>query len=151
MAAREITIEELVLTKHNEEDGVSDFKVICGKGTYVRSLAIDIARALSSYGYVSFLKRTRVGKFLIKDAITIEKLASSEFKSHLLPVDYGLDNIPAIEINSEQTKLLRNGIQIFLPEHSSANLTAQILHENILQAVATINNGWCKTIRVFNL
>ncbi len=151
LAAREIIIEELALTKHNQEDGVSDFKVICGKGTYIRSLAIDIARALSSYGYVSCLKRTKVGNFLIQDAITIEKLVNSECKSYLLPVNYGLDNICSIEINADQTRLLRNGIQIFLPEHSSANFTAQILHRETLQAIAFINNGWCKTIRVFNL
>ena len=149
---REITIDEFALTEHNEKEGISSFRVVCGKGTYVRSLAVDVARMLSTYGYVSHLKRTRVGNYLIQDAITPNDLANSELKNHLLPVTYGLGDILAIEINAEQTKILRNGVQIFLPEYSqSINQVAQILFEGILQATVCINNGMCKVMRVFNL
>jgi tRNA pseudouridine55 synthase len=151
LSPREIFIEDLILTNHDDTQGVSSFKVICGKGTYVRSLGVDIARILSSHGYITFLKRTRVGKFLIKDSVTIDDLLESDLKSHLLPVSYGMDNIPIIDLAPDQVTLLRNGVKIFLEEYSSSSLTAQITQEGVLQAVSSIENGLCKPIRVFNL
>lgn len=148
---REIRIEELILINHDKKHGVSKFKVSCGKGTYVRSLGVDIARSLSSHGYISFLKRTRVGKFKIENSVTIENLTDNNLKSHLLPVTYGMDNIPVIELSSEQVTLLRNGVKVFLEEYTSSNITAQITLEGVLQAICLIENGLCKPIRVFNL
>lgn len=151
LSPREISIETLILAEHDEAQGVSKFKVTCGKGTYVRSLGVDIARRLSSHGYITFLKRSRVGKFRIEDSVTIDDLVDTDLSSHLLPVAYGMDNIPVIELSSEQVTLLRNGVKIYLEEYASSNLTAQITLEGVLQAITSIENGLCKPIRVFNL
>jgi tRNA pseudouridine55 synthase len=153
---REIFINNLELLETNENSGVSTFRVICGKGTYVRSLAVDIARALGTYGYVSMLKRTRVGNFLIKDAIMLANLINlvhnDETKLQIFPVNFGLGDILAIEINADQAKALRNGLSIFLSDYSeiSKNIV-QILNNGILQALVCLENGLCKPIRVFNL
>ncbi|MCT4634902.1 MAG: tRNA pseudouridine(55) synthase TruB [Rickettsiales bacterium] len=151
LSPREILIESLNLITHDEKQGVSKFKVTCGKGTYVRSLGVDIARSLASHGYISFLKRTRVGKFKIEDSVTIENLIDSDLNTHLLPVSYGMGNIPVIELSSDQVALLRNGVKIHLKDYSASNLTAQITKEGILQAIVLIENGLCKPIRVFSL
>ena len=156
LKARKVIIENFVLTNHDEKQGVSSFKVICGKGTYVRSLAVDIARSLSTLGYVSFLKRTRVGSFLIDNAIMLANLINlvhnSEIKKHLLPVTYGLGDILVIEVSAEQAKSLKNGVQIFLETHSqTSDQLAQILTGGVLQAIVCVNRGLCKPIRVFNL
>ena len=49
-----------------------DFRVSCGKGTYIRSLARDFGKALDSGSYLSSLRRTRIGEFRIEDAMSIE-------------------------------------------------------------------------------
>jgi len=154
LAPRKVDIYTLILLESS--DYTSSFRVECGKGTYVRSLAVDIARALGTYGYVSSLKRTRVGNFLMKDAIMLANLINlvhnDEINLHLFPVTYGLGDILAIEITAEQAKALRNGLSIFLDTHSQiSEAVVQILHDGILQALVCLEKGLCKPIRVFNL
>jgi tRNA pseudouridine55 synthase len=145
MKPREVRIDSLELIRHN--DGVSGFRVLCGKGTYVRSLAIDIARALDTYGYVSFLKRTKVGNFYIKDAVSLENLS----ERNLLPVNYAIADMLAIELAEDQVKLLRNGIKIFLEQYVDVSeQLVQVLLNNTLQAIVLIEKGLAKPVRVFN-
>lgn len=153
---RDIIIEELELIEHNVGDGFTSFRVLCGKGTYVRSLAVDIARALFTYGYVSFLKRTMVGGFSINNSINLQDLLDikdvNEAALHLLPVNFALEDLLSIELSEEQVKLLRQGMRIFLPKYiQNYDLTAQVSLKGILQAIVLINAGECKSIRVFNL
>lgn len=145
MKPREVIIDSLELVQHN--DVVSRFRVACGKGTYVRSLAIDIARALDTYGYVSFLKRIKVGNFHIESSVFLEDLS----EKHLLPVNYAIADMLAIELTEDQVKFLRNGVKVFLEEYTkiSAQLV-QVLFNNTLQAIALIENGLVKPVRVFN-
>jgi tRNA pseudouridine55 synthase len=63
LKARPVFIESLTLTHYESES--ASFEVVCGKGTYVRSLARDIAQAVGAKGYVSILRRTRVGPFVL--------------------------------------------------------------------------------------
>jgi tRNA pseudouridine55 synthase len=83
------------------------------KGTYIRSLARDIARALGTVGHVSMLKRTRAGPFTLKRAISLDKLAqlamARELEQALLPLAAGLDDIPALSVTPDQAGALRQG------------------------------------------
>lgn len=139
-----------------ERSNVTRLKVNCGKGTYVRSLAVDIARALGSCGYVSYLKRVKVGKFLINDAIMLAKLINivhnTEIKNHLLSVNYGLGDILGLEVNDEQALALRQGRKIILPEfNQTSEILLQIFNNGVLQAIASVSKKLCKPLRVFNL
>lgn len=67
---RNITIHQFSITK--VELPVVHFKVICSTGTYIRSLANDLGAHLGCGGYLSSLRRTRIGNFSVEDAITIE-------------------------------------------------------------------------------
>jgi tRNA pseudouridine55 synthase len=69
---RPVTISEFSLTKI--ELPVVHFKVVCGTGTYIRSLANDYGSLLGCGGHLSSLCRTRIGAFLLQDAMTIEQL-----------------------------------------------------------------------------
>ena len=69
---RPVTISEFSITK--AELPVVHFKVVCSTGTYIRSLANDFGAQLGCGGYLSSLCRTRIGNFLLQDAITIEQL-----------------------------------------------------------------------------
>jgi tRNA pseudouridine55 synthase len=83
------------------------------KGTYIRSLARDIALALNSVGHVTMLHRSKAGPFAQKQAISLDFLADAAKARALtrtvLPLEAGLDDIPALLVTPEQAKLLRHG------------------------------------------
>ncbi len=94
-------LEEITLTAH------------VSKGTYIRSLARDIAIALGTVGYVTMLCRTKAGPFDLSSAISLDKLGESAkdraLEDILLPLRAGLDDIPALPLSPDQAGLLRQG------------------------------------------
>jgi tRNA pseudouridine55 synthase len=72
--ARTVNITEFVLTRIELPE--VDFKVVCSKGTYIRSLAYDFGKAVNSGGYLSKLRRTRSGNFKVEDAWEIMELVN---------------------------------------------------------------------------
>ena len=83
------------------------------KGTYIRSLARDIARALGTVGHVSYLRRTRAGPFTLASAISLDFLEEAAKARALtrtvLPLNAALDDIPALPVTSRQAEMLRQG------------------------------------------
>jgi len=69
---KKVLIENLTMTSHNTNK--SSFRILCGKGFYVRSFARDFALDLKTYGHISSLKRTKVGKFTEKTSILLDDL-----------------------------------------------------------------------------
>jgi len=69
---REITIREFEITKI--EKPVVSFRVVCSKGTYIRSLANDVGKVLGVGAYLSSLCRTRIGEFKLEDALTVDQV-----------------------------------------------------------------------------
>jgi tRNA pseudouridine55 synthase len=67
-----VRIDEIELTDFNKDLMQMSIRVVCGKGTYIRSLARDIGRALGSGAYLTSLCRTRVGEVRIEDCITLD-------------------------------------------------------------------------------
>ena len=68
--SRKITIKSFKITKF--ESKKINFEVICSKGTYIRSLANDFGKALKSGGHLSVLRRTKIGDFEVKNALSID-------------------------------------------------------------------------------
>ena len=83
------------------------------KGTYIRSLARDIAHALDTVGHVTMLRRTRAGPFTLDGAISLDKLGelakARDLEQALLPLAAGLDDIPALSVTPDQARALREG------------------------------------------
>ena len=71
--AKTVHIEEIELLHFNEEMMQMSIRVVCGKGTYIRSLARDIGEALDSAAYLTSLCRTRVGDISLQQCITLEQ------------------------------------------------------------------------------
>jgi tRNA pseudouridine55 synthase len=86
------------------------------KGTYIRSLARDIARALNTVGHVTMLRRTRAGPFTLAQAISLDFLHESAKARRLtetvLPLEAALDDIPALPVTPGQAQLLRHGARL---------------------------------------
>nr|AMK07536.1 tRNA pseudouridine synthase B [alpha proteobacterium NT18-17] len=112
---REIDVDAIALIEHGSEQSV--LEVTCGKGTYVRSLARDIAEALGTRGHVSLLHRAAVGPFHDKDALTIDQLEALSLEERdalLKPVAAGFTNLPEIRLDSQQATSVRHGNAVLL-------------------------------------
>lgn len=83
------------------------------KGTYIRSLARDIARSLGTVGHVTMLRRLRAGPFGLETAISLDKLnevgKGAPLENVLLPLEAGLVDIPALNLSPEQASMVRQG------------------------------------------
>jgi tRNA pseudouridine55 synthase len=111
LKSRKVIIHELrLLSAMGSEVTLS---TTVSKGTYIRSLARDIAHALGTVGHVSYLRRTRAGPFSLETAISLDFLEEAAKARALtrtvLPLEAALDDIPALPVTSRQAELLRQG------------------------------------------
>ena len=116
--AREITIKSFVRTSPidwNKEEGLVtfSFKVECSKGTYVRTLAVDLADSLGYTGHMSKLQRTASNGLLIKDAIKLSKIEeiqeSGKLSTILYPAEYAVSDLPRVNLTTVQFDMARVG------------------------------------------
>ena len=159
LAPRPVLIGELKLV--TAEADHATFEVTCGKGTYIRSLARDMGRALGSAAHVSMLRRVAVGPFTEAHMISLENLDDLSHKAPggnaingaLLPIETVLDGIPALAIDADQARRLRLGQPVLL---RGAN--APIAEDAVLVmsggkplGIGTVVQGSLKPKRLFNL
>ncbi len=112
LTARPVRIDTFELTDIPDRDHAS-FEVRCGKGTYIRSLARDLAVVLGTVGHVVSIRRIVSGPFDESDAISLDKLDALRHiappQDYLLPVETALDDIPALALTDTQADHLRHG------------------------------------------
>lgn len=111
LSARTVYIEGIDIIEFNAD--TPRFRVVCGKGTYIRSLVRDMALALGTVGYIRDLRREAVGPLTQKTAISLEKLQeladSARLEEALLPVETVLADIPALALSTQEAARLKNG------------------------------------------
>ena len=112
MTPRTVRIDALRLVDRPDADRAV-LEAECGKGTYIRALGRDLARKLGTVGFLTTLRRTRVGPFTEKDAISLDALEPMGHKPgdsrRLLALEAALDGIPAMALSEAETARLRNG------------------------------------------
>ena len=122
------------------------------KGTYIRSLARDIAHALGTVGHVTMLRRTRAGPFTLEQAISLDFLADAakarQLTRTVLPLEAGLDDIPALPVTPEQAKLLRHGQPLFGTPARGLQLA---ISDGIPVALVEGSGDGLRVVRGFNL
>ncbi|HEY4070771.1 MAG TPA: tRNA pseudouridine(55) synthase TruB, partial [Sphingomicrobium sp.] len=123
------------------------------KGTYIRSLARDISRALGTVGHVSYLRRTRAGPFSLESAISLDFLEEAAKARALtrtvLPLTAALDDIPALPVTPDQARLLHHGQMLFgFP--AKPGLQLAISEETPVALVEASADG-LRVVRGFNL
>ncbi len=107
--------EEWTLKQVQGDDRVYEITLSAtvSKGTYIRSLARDIALSLGTVGHVTMLRRTKAGPFTLASAISLDKLNEAAkgrtIAQHVLPLTVGLDDIPALPVTPDQALALRQG------------------------------------------
>ncbi len=112
LAARSVTIHKLSLVAHRPETRELDLEVTCSKGTYIRSLAIDIGEALGTFAHLAALRRTTTGGFDLSQTRTLDDWMSAspdERRAWLLPADSLIQDLPRIDLDAQQSIDLRNG------------------------------------------
>lgn len=118
--SRIVQIKSLELI--SAHDDVAKFSVVCGKGTYVRSLAVDIAAKLGSLCYVRDLRRLMSGFFSIEKSISLENLLkisdTTELVEFLIPIESPLDDIPALVLDEDTVTRLKHGLTARTSESS---------------------------------
>ncbi len=111
--ARSVVIHELIIRDCTADSFVMD--VHCSKGTYIRSLAMDIGEQLGCGAHLVALRRTGIGRLSVDDAHTLsalEKRPREELDTLLLPVDYLLSNVPALVLDADSSYRIGNGQRI---------------------------------------
>jgi tRNA pseudouridine55 synthase len=150
---REIEVDAITLIEHGTEQSV--LEVSCGKGTYVRSLARDIAEALGTRGHVSMLHRAAVGPFHDGDALSIDQLENLPLEARdalLKPVAAGFAGLPEIRLDAQQATAVRHGNPVLLTgagapvalDECWASFRGEVL------ATGWVEFGQFKCRRVFN-
>ena len=141
-----------------------ELEIDCGKGTYVRALARDLAALLGACAHVSALRRTRVGAFTEDRAITLESLEDlchkGEALTALLPVETALDDIPELAVTTEDAFRLTQGRAIVLLPRQVETLKARLpaasrivsaRHGDRIVALCEMRAGRLNPTRVFHL
>ena len=151
LASRAVTIHALALGKSGPDSATLTAHV--SKGTYIRSLARDIAHALGTVGYVTMLRRVKAGPFTLDSAISLDKLAEAAkgrtLEHCLLPLRAGLDDIPALSLTPDQAGALRQGrMLIGIAAHDGQHFA---LEGDTPVALVEVSDGNVRVIRGFNL
>lgn len=157
MAPRRVTIHALDLIGPDIADAQPVAAVTLSahvsKGTYIRSLARDIARALGTVGHVTMLRRTKAGPFTLHQAISLDKLFEKAKGAALdditLPIRTALDDIPALALSPEQAELIHHG-QVLTGIAASDGLQLALNGDTPL-ALVEVTNGTVRSVRRFNL
>jgi tRNA pseudouridine55 synthase len=153
---RSIAIHQLEIVAVHGRDVV--LRIVCSKGTYIRTLCADIGQALGVGGHLLTLERRRVGPLSIEQAVTIDQVAghltTGTLRGQFISLDQLLFQLPAVVVNDEQAQRVLHGSPIFpvgagrLPPSSSA-VSVRLKNEaGRLLAIGTHDAGRVGSIRI---
>ena len=159
LAARPIEMHRLEWVAAPDRDQAI-LSADCGKGAYIRALARDMGRALGCFGHVVALRRTAVGPFDERSAVTLEALerlagpgTDANGRASLLPVAAGLAALPALRVSSADAGRLARGQSVLLRGRDAPVLAGwvSVSTQGALVALAEVEKGELRPRRVFNL
>ena len=137
----------------NDEVQEMSFIAHVSKGTYIRSLARDIAHALGTCGHVTWLRRIKAGPFTEQQAISLDLLneigKGAPLAEHLLPLEAGLDGIPALTLSPESAAAVRQGRIISGSPLADGLCLAKL--GPVPVALMQVSDGTASVVRGFNL
>lgn len=156
MPARKITIFDLKCTAYDAENYTATYEVECSKGTYVRTLAQDIAFSLQSLGFVIELARTKVSRFEQHQSLKFSDLslltvdeAREMLVQNISRIDSVLDDIPVLDIDDSVAHKIRCGMNVTF-ETDDADMVWLRSNDKLL-AIGSICQNRFNSGRVFNL
>ena len=156
MKTRSVTIHSLLVSERPNEqaDALASItlRAHVSKGTYIRSLARDIAIALGTVGHVTMLRRVKAGPFTLESAISLDKLDEAArgggFGGLMLPLTAGLDDIPALAVSPDDALALRQGKVLVGKPHTGLMLA---MEGDTPVALVEASGPEIRVVRGFNL
>jgi tRNA pseudouridine55 synthase len=104
-----------------EEEPQLVLDITCSKGTYIRTLAVDLGHRIGCGAHLSALQRLSVGPYELKDALTTADFArlveNDTFRQRILPLDSAVAHFPRLDLDAGQTENLRQGREVMLSEN----------------------------------
>ncbi|WP_025731807.1 tRNA pseudouridine(55) synthase TruB [Carnimonas nigrificans] len=142
-APRQVTLYDIALREFDLESGWFDVEVTCSKGTYIRTLAMDIGEKLGCGAHLTALRRIKTGRFDASALLSIEAIeaAGDTRDAWLLPLDCLIDHLPRLDIDAERAARLNLGQQIDAVEGSeplTVDSTARIYCDERLLGLVTV-------------
>ena len=158
MPSRSVTIHgweyvaEGFIGVFDQSEQYATLRVTVSKGTYIRSLARDIALALGTVGHVTMLRRIKAGPFDLSQAISLDKLEGiangASLENIILPLEAGLVDIPALDLDPEQARAVRQGrVLVGLPQSDGLWLARS---GTVPVALVALADGVLRVERGFN-
>lgn len=147
MPARTVDVYSLELAGFS--GNLCNFRMRCAPGTYVRSIARDIAHAVGTLATVTMIRRVQTSGFTIKNAVALDFLENlfnngDDVSKYLAPVDFGLGDIPVLNLDDGATKLYRNGGFIKV---NGVNGLCRVYSKNKFVGIGTVSDGVLKPKR----
>ena len=117
---RSVTVHLLQLLGYDPERGEAELDVLCSKGTYVRSLVMDLGQALGPGAALSGLRRTMSNGFSAGDCLTLDEAVSlareGALEERLVPLGEAFSALVRLDVGEWQAKMLKNGVRLSLPK-----------------------------------
>lgn len=107
--SRQIEIFDIKISNINMKENTVDIIVHCSKGTYIRSLCVDIGKKLGTVATMAGLRRIKSGNFKIEDSIKLEDINENV---KLISLEQAFINSPKISLNNNEVEKLLNGVKI---------------------------------------
>ncbi|HOB11781.1 MAG TPA: tRNA pseudouridine(55) synthase TruB [Syntrophomonadaceae bacterium] len=154
---RPVEIKSLELLGFDNRDRypVAELRIVCSRGTYIRTLCHDMGQKLGTGAFLSALTRTRSGEFTLAEATSLDE-ALDCWSNLLLPLDYPLQHWPAVILRTpEDVRGMENGQTIVAAMELSANLVRVYRPDKTLLAIAQVrrrdDKDYLKPERVFHI
>ena len=136
--SRQVDIKSLEVVQLASD--VLSINVVCSKGTYIRVLGEDVAKALGTCGHLTQLRRRYCAGLVEVDMVSLETLQTvTQPQGYIRPALSALPDWPQLSISNEQLLRLEQGKSVALDEAFTGS--AALVLEGVLAAIATLENG----------
>lgn len=146
---RKVTIFELELVNFNQAAQQAEIKIVCSKGTYIRSIANDLGEKLGTFGHLIKLVRIKAGDFYVEDSIKLEDLNSPEIVLNKLIYPTEKLNFAVYNLNEEEKKKISNGNAITPSQAFEIDEFVTLMDNEKLAAIAKFDGKFLKCEKVF--
>jgi len=153
MPSRRVQIHALDITRYEYPE--VDLNIVCGSGTYIRTLGIDLAVAAGSTAVMSFLSRVGIGPFLLSDSVPQKTFREENIEPHLLATSLAVPHLPRLTLNEAEVRRVGHGLCLDqplisnspeLPDDRLSQSAASEESDEISEAAAMTEDGQLRAI-----
>ena len=146
---RKVTIYELELINFDSQKQQAEIKIVCSKGTYIRSIANDLGEKLETFGHLVKLVRIKAGDFYVENSNKLEELDTVEKVLENLIYPTKKLNFITYNLNNEEIKKISNGMSIIPTKKIVNSEFVTLMNDKTIAAIARFDGKYLKCEKVF--